>query len=319
MSKKFVKPPSFTSRKGAGTTPAAVIRSMRLVFFAVLTLGTPVSSWAAPADEALRALALIPKFDFSRLSDSAKRELATVLSDEFDYCGRPLTLMATLRKDDACSHTKRLVALAAAMAAEGSAASDIVVALGRYHQGFTGKRHAFKTNAAMCLGPADAKVTLVEFADYTCPHCAAARPILENIVKAKKDVRLCFMAFPLSNTGESTAAVKAAFFAREKGKFWPMHDFIFEHQLSLSDKVLKDHGARLGLDAAGLSKALVGETYNEEIEASRQAGRSAGVESTPTVFINGRKLGLSTVTENLSTAIDDELEWLVNNQSWNRR
>ena len=91
----------------------------------VLAGGLAPSARAQSADAA-KALAELPGFDFSRLSPFAKRELATVLTDEFDACGRPLTLLGSLKKGDACRHTKRVVGMAAGLSSEGAGANEII-------------------------------------------------------------------------------------------------------------------------------------------------------------------------------------------------
>jgi|APLak6261675434_1056106.scaffolds.fasta_scaffold03210_2 protein-disulfide isomerase len=263
-----------------------------------------------------RVLADIPGFDFGRLPAPAKKELAALLTDEFDYCGRPLTLLASLKKGDACKHTRRLVGYGASLAAEGAPASEIIVQLSKYNQGFNKGRATFKPDERQCMGAKDAKVTLVEFSDFECPYCAAARPILEEYVKGKPNVRLCWMAFPLSQHPNATIAGQAALFARDAGKFWQMHDALFDNQLSLSEDFIKQLVTKLGLDGKAFDKATAAKKYVDELEASREAGKKAGVDSTPSIYVNGRKYTLGLNTESLSLAIDDELDWLTGNSAW---
>jgi protein-disulfide isomerase len=263
-----------------------------------------------------RVLADVPGFDFGRLPAPAKRELATLLTDEFDYCGRPLTLLASLKKGDACKHTRRLVGLAAMQAAEGAAANEIIVALSKYNQGFNKARASFKLDERQCLGPKDAKVTLVEFSDFECPYCAAARPILEEFVQKKQNVRLCMLPFPLQQHPNAAYAGQAVLFARDAGKFWPVHDALFDNQLSLSEDFIKKLLAKQGLDVKAFEKAVESKKYLPELEASKDAGKKAGVESTPSLYVNGRKYGLGLNFDTLSLAVDDELDWLAGNAAW---
>ncbi|HEY1087218.1 MAG TPA: thioredoxin domain-containing protein [Archangium sp.] len=270
---------------------------------------------AQPNDPA-RVLSDVPGFDFGRLPAPAKRELATLLTDEFDYCGRPLTLLASLKKGDACKHTKRLVGLAAMQAAEGAAANEIIVSLSKYNQGFIKPRATFKVDERQCVGPKDAKVTLVEFSDFECPFCAAARPILEEFVQKKQNVRLCMMPFPLQQHPNAAYAGQAVLYARDAGKFWPVHDALFENQLSLSEDVIKKLLAKQGLDVKGFEKAVEAKKFLPELEASKDAGKKAGVESTPSIYVNGRKYPLGLSAETLSLAVDDEIDWLAGNAAW---
>ncbi len=302
----------FTSENRVGTTLAIVPKSLgKFSLLALLLVGAP-----AFAQDASRALADLPGFDFSRLSAPAKKELASVLTDEFDYCGRPLTLLASLKKGDACKHTKRLVGLAAAMANDGAPAGEILVALSRYNQTFITKRAKLIVDERLCMGPKDAKVTMTEFSDFECPGCGAVRPIIEGIVKSKANTRLCWAPYPLPMHTHAVIAGQAALFARDNGKFWPMHDALFENQAILSDETIKDLMKKLGLDVAAFSKAVAANKYLEELNASKEVGHTAQVDSTPTVFVNGRKMSLIPTAENLGLAIDDELEWVTGNNAW---
>ena len=263
-----------------------------------------------------RVLTDVPGFDFSRLTGPAKRELASVLTDEFDYCGRPLTLLASLKKGDACKHTRRLVGYGASLASDGAPASEIIVALSKYNQGFNKGRAALKPDERQCVGPKDARVTIVEFSDFECPYCAAARPILEDFVKGKPNTRLCSMLFPLQQHANALYAGQAVLFARDAGKFWQLHDALFDNQLSLSEDFIKQLVTKQGLDVKAFEKALASKKYIDELEASKEAGKKAGVESTPSLYVNGRKYPLGLNVESLSLAVDDELDWLTGNSAW---
>lgn len=261
-----------------------------------------------------RALAELPGFDFSRLTQSAKKELASVLTDEFDYCGRPLTLLASLKKGDACKHTRRLVGFAATLASEGSPSTEIINQLAKYNQGFS-KRSAIKFDERQCKGPRDAKVTVVEFADFECPACAAARPLIEELGRSRP-VRICYAPFPLQSHPHAVLAGQAALFARDQGRFWAMHDALFENQLSLSEGFIKQLATKVGLDAAALAKVFTANKYVDELNASKEQGKAAGVEMTPTLFLNGRKASLPLAADALTLMVDDELDWVAGNSGW---
>jgi protein-disulfide isomerase len=302
--------PSFTSPDRVATTIGIVGRRGRRRLGAVVVLAA-LSSLAQDA----RALD-VPGFDFSRLPAPARKELSAVLTDEFDACGRPLTLLASLKKGDACRHTRRLVGYAAAQAAEGASANEIIVQLSKYQQLFARPRASFKLDARTCLGPKDAKVTVVEFSDFECPFCAAARPLVEELPRSRPQVRVCWAPFPLPSHPHATLAGQAALFARDAGKFWAMHDALFENQLSISEAFIKALVTKLGLDLKAFEAAVKANAYVDELQASKEAGRAAGVDSTPSVYVNGRKFTLGLSADTLALTVDDELDWLAGNGAW---
>jgi protein-disulfide isomerase len=303
---------SFTSQKWVATTR----RIVKPCLLAALLVATEVlAQQAAPGMEPSRVLTGINGLDFSKLPASSQKELATVFTDEFDWCGRPMTVAASL-KAGACKHTRRLAVLAASQAMDGSPATEIIVSLSKYNQSFAARRTPFKPDERMCQGPKDAKVTLVEFSDFECPYCAAARPMLEQVVKSRKDTRLCWQPFPLQNHPHSVPAATAALFARDNGKFWQMHDALFDNQLSISEGMIKETAKKLGLDDKALAKAMTDGKYLDELTASKELGKTAKVDSTPSLYLNGRKLTLGISAEAIVAAIEDELDWTDGKNAW---
>ncbi|PZR07569.1 MAG: thioredoxin [Archangium gephyra] len=304
---------SFTRQYPVATTTRTVAH---LLAKSLMVASVLVSTAALAQNDPAQVLSGVPGFDFSRLTAPAKKELASVLTDEFDYCGRPMTLLGSLKKGDACKHTRRLVGHAGSLAAEGVAATEIIVSLSKYNQGFNKPRASLKPDDRQCMGNKDAKVTIVEFSDFECPYCAAARPILEEYVKQKSNVRLCMMPFPLQQHPNAMFAGQAALFARDAGKFWQVHDALFDNQLSLSEDFIKNLLTKNGLDVKAFLKAVDAKKYVDELEASKEAGRKAGVDSTPSIYVNGRKYTLNLSTESLNLAVDDEQDWLSGNSAW---
>lgn len=306
---------SFTSTDPVATTPAIVGRGDARAFVGAVVAAVALGALpAAAADDGPRLE--VPGFDFSRLAPAARRTLSTVLTDEFDFCGRPMTLLASLKKGDACAHTKRLVGLAASLAAEGAGADEVLLQLAKYNQGFNRPRARLTPDERVCQGPKDARVTVVEFSDFECPFCAAARPLVEKLVKLRPQVRVCWAAFPLQQHPFATLAGQAALFARDHGRFWAVHDGLFENQSSMSEATIKKLVGGAGLDVKAFEAAVKAGAYVDELAASREAGRAAGVDSTPSVFVNGRKFSLGLSQDTLLLSIDDELDWLAGNSAW---
>jgi len=292
-------------------TPAAQAKPVALAATAV-DAGTGAGDLPMPRPEDL------PGFPIDALSPPAAKQLFAFAQDDFCYCGCPHTVEACLKAHSTCPHAKRMLMLAATYAASGAKSAEIVKSLNDYYASFAqDKRNTFQLDPGMCMGPPTAPVTLVEFSDFECPYCARARPIVEKLVaEGKGAVRLCFKPFPLSMHAHSHQAAEAVLYAEAHGKFWQMHDLLFENQKSLEDPDLKKYAEQLGLDGDALLKAVHGESYALQIDASRAAGDKAGVEGTPAIFINGRPLMLAPSYDLIAHAVQDELEWTQNHGHW---
>jgi protein-disulfide isomerase len=140
-------------------------------------------------------------------------------------------------------------------------------------------------------GAATAPVTLVEYGDYECPHCGHAHPIVKDAQrKLGKRLRFVFRNFPLAEAHpHARHAAEAAEAAADEGKFWEMHDALFENQLALEDEDLIATARRVGLDAERIAEALASGTYTQRVREDFRSGVRSGVNGTPTFFINGRR------------------------------
>ena len=140
-------------------------------------------------------------------------------------------------------------------------------------------------------GPEDAEVTLVEYGDYECPHCGSAYSIVKRVQKHfKKSLRFVFRNFPLNQIHpHAESAAEAAEFAGDHGKFWEMHDLLFENQERLSEALYSELAEELGLSQTALQQALEEGKYRARVRADFSSGVRSGVNGTPTFFINGMR------------------------------
>jgi protein-disulfide isomerase len=139
------------------------------------------------------------------------------------------------------------------------------------------------------LGPADARVTLVEFGDYECPHCGALHPVIEAARKAfGGNLRFVFRHFPLrSSHPHALAAAKAAEAAGEQGRFWEMHQRLYQRQTELEDADLLRHARKIGLDEARFERELAARNHEVRIREDLASASQSGASGTPSLFING--------------------------------
>ena len=160
------------------------------------------------------------------------------------------------------------------------------------------------------LGPASAPVLLILFSDFECPYCGEMSDTLREVVKQYgKSVRLVYRNMPLSSIHpQARQAAAAGLCAAAQGRFWEMHDRMYQDQTRLAEKGLKDTAKQLGLDAGLFAKCLGGKQVAAMIDEDIRAGATAGVDSTPALFINGRFLGGSQPYEQVAEIIDNELD-----------
>jgi len=158
-------------------------------------------------------------------------------------------------------------------------------------------------------GDADAPCTLVEYGDYECPHCGRAYPIVKRVQKHfGKRLRFVFRNFPLNEIhAQAEAAAETAEFAAAHGKFWEMHDLLFENQTRFSPPLFQELAQGLKLDPKELREALASEKYTAHVRSDFMSGARSGVNGTPTFFINGQRHDGPFEYEDLVAAIEEAL------------
>ncbi len=140
-------------------------------------------------------------------------------------------------------------------------------------------------------GDDGAAITLVEYGDYECPHCGHAYPIIKRVQEHfGKQLRFVFRNFPLNQVHPNAeSAAEAAEFAAVHGRFWEMHDGIFENQEDLEIPMLLELAETLGLASAGLKTALESGEFTPRVKEDFSGGARSGVNGTPTFFINDHR------------------------------
>jgi protein-disulfide isomerase len=141
------------------------------------------------------------------------------------------------------------------------------------------------------LGPADAPVTLVEYGDYQCPACGAAHPMVKVILKRLgAKLRFVFRHMPLSEMHPyAELAAEAAEAAAAQGKFWEMHNALYEHQDELGPDLVTTLAKRLRLDTSRFEDDLVSGRFRDHVKRDFMGGVRSGVNGTPTFFVDGMR------------------------------
>ena len=272
------------------------------LFLAALLALTPVT-----AEQAKKAF---PAVDLSDLTDQQRGAFIDVAAEVYNYAGCQDTLAICLNPAAKDPHALRMAGLVKALVREGAPETVVVQTVERYYDGFSPKKRAsFRTDN--CAVEGTGSVAIVEFSDYQCPHCAAAVAPLTAVVDIDREgqVRLCSKYFPFPSHPRARIAALCAEYARSKGKFWEMNAKLFQNQESLEDGDLKKYAKEIGLDGDEMLKEVYGGKFDAVIEKHLREGLAAGVQSTPSLFIDGRPYALPVRPAYLQFAIDDEIQW----------
>jgi len=167
-------------------------------------------------------------------------------------------------------------------------------------------------DAARVKGEADAPITIVEFADFQCPFCSRVQPLLKDVLgKYKGKVKLAYLDFPLSQIHQhAEMAAEASRCALTQGKYWEMHDAMLADQAKLDEAALVKTAAGLGMDQNSFASCLKSGKYKAVVQQDLEAGSQAGVNATPTFFINGEFLSGAQSDADFTKIIDRQLSAL---------
>lgn len=159
-------------------------------------------------------------------------------------------------------------------------------------------------------GPADAPVTIVAFSEFQCPFCARVEPTLKALYEDPAyagKLKIVFKQMPLPFHNNAQKAAEASLFAHANGKFWELHDKMFENQQNLDIESLKKYATEVGLDAAALEAALNSNQYEAAVKADIESAQKVGVSGTPSFVINGQLVVGALPIEAFKKAIDKAL------------
>jgi hypothetical protein len=243
--------------------------------------------------------------DVSQLTDAEKALWVDMVNDQLSPCGDPESVARCAteqRKCGACVTAARYLVRLVTDGYDRAGLAD------QYRARFgTKEKLDIPLADSPSRGAPMAKVTIVEFSDFQCPHCGAAHPELVRLLREfEGQVRLVYKYFPLSGHSRALPAARAAEAARAQGKFWEMHDLLFENQRELEDTDIRKYASQLGLDMERFERDWNAESTLQRIEADRQLGQRLGIEATPSFYLDARPFRES--PRRLGAYIKEELE-----------
>lgn len=230
----------------------------------------------------------LPKgVDAADLDAAERKVLAEVFEEQFCPCGKARSFRAALDAGD-CALASRLARFCVQQLQQGYGKRKVVTALLKEIERLNTVVQ-FDLAAAPRLGAADAKVVVVVFSDFECPFCRRASG---QIVRLQKHygVGLAFLHYPLEMAHpHAEGAARAAWAAHRQGKFWQMHDALFARSPDLAWPQVQKIAKEVGLDLVRFARDVESPAAKAAVAADKEQGRKAGLDGTPTFFVDGRR------------------------------
>ncbi len=261
------------------------------------------------ADSATVENVELPGFDTSELTRREQREWSTYVSDLLAPCpDQPVSIAQCVKESRKCEACKPAADFLLTQVRRGRARSQAEAAFRIRFS--TDEVKPIEIGQSPARGPKDAAVTVVEWADYECPHCGMMAPVLDQLVERfPGQVRLVFKNYPLSMHEHAEMAARAAVAAGKQGKFWEMHDLLFSKQASFTGEFAQ-FAKELNLDVKQFRKDIESDEVADVVAEDKKQGDKLGLEGTPMIYINGRyfKSPYFETTEDLDDFVQLEIK-----------
>jgi protein-disulfide isomerase len=243
-----------------------------------------------------QSMTSLPAVDLGGLTPAQKTTVLNALREGDCSCGCGMKLAECRVKDPSCYYSRGMAATVVDAVKSGksgaaalAAAKDSKFGKGPQTDKLLEDPVTVRIAGAPSRGPSNAAVTLVEFSDFQCPYCIKAAAELPAVLKAyPTQVRLIFKQFPLDTHSQAALAAAAALAAQKQGKFWELHDALFAQHAKLSRPVILQLAAGLKLDMKRFQTDLDSPETRKAVATDVDDGLKIGVDSTPTLFINGQ-------------------------------
>lgn len=245
-------------------------------------------SEAAPARaDAARDVAL-PGVDSTSLTGREKSDWSRLVSELLAPCpDQPVSIAQCVQESRSCKACTPAAKYLVKQVQRGRSRSQIEQA---YKSRFSPDQiKNIDLGDSPSKGNPGSPIVIVEFADFECPACSGARPVLDQVLKRHEgQVRLVFKHFPLSMHPNAEKAARSAVAAHRQGKFWEMHAALFDNQEKLDETSVEKIAKQVGLDPAKFQKDRDSEATADVVARDRKLGEQLSIQSTPSLFINGR-------------------------------
>jgi protein-disulfide isomerase len=265
------------------------------------------SSTVKPAPKASKEpIRSLPQVDTSALDDFGEGIWIDMVNELLSPCNDPVSVARCIAESRKCKQCVPAARYVARLVDDGYA-RDEIRDIYRIRYGEDTKVDKLTSHDSPLRGSPMAPVTIYEFSDFQCPHCKMAAPELKKIVEESNGkVKLIFKQYPLPMHPKAREASKATIAAHKQGKFWEMHDLLFEKQDQLPTANLDAYAEKIGLDMKRFRADMNAKDADKKIEADIAEGHAAGVDSTPSIYVNNRRFVFS--PDQLGPYVREELD-----------
>ncbi len=259
-----------------------------------LVAQTPVHATAPSAEDAWKTSQTLGNIDLSGLTPVQKKAVLKVLREESCTCQCGMKAAECIMKDPNCSYSRALAKIAIEGVKDGKSLMEISKLMDASPKAHRPKLLeapvTIPVDGAPVRGPANARITLVEFSDFECPYCSAAVKQVDLVMAAyPKDVKLIYKQFPLSMHPHAELAAEASLAAGAQGKFWEMYEVLFKNFQRLSRSNIMAMAKDIGLDVDKFKADLESGKFKKDVDKDLADGETAGVYGTPSFYINGKQ------------------------------
>jgi len=261
-----------------------------------------------PAKTEAVADVTLPGVDTSALTTREKGDWSRYVSEFLSPCAdQPVSVAECVKQSRPCKACNGAARYLAEMSRRGQVRAQVEAA---YKARFSSEVvRQLDLSGSPSKGPANAKVTIAEWADFQCPACKGAAPALEAVrERHPNDVRLVFKHFPLAMHEHAEKAARAAVAAARQNKFWEMHAALFDAQPKVDPESVEGLAKGLGLDMKHFLADRDSEATADAVSRDRKQGESLALKSTPSIFINGRPFAPAGESDDLEEWVKLEIE-----------
>ena len=222
------------------------------------------------------------------LAEVAQKDLIKLMSEGPCPCDPKKTLLQCIQTQT-CPAATTLAEYGVQKYKEGMGAEQVIEAvINKFIEEFTPPVE-FDLSKTPFKGLIDAPITIVEFADFECPHCSLMAGIVSDVLKDRpKDIKVYFKQFPLPFHQLAPLASRATLAAHKQNAFWPMHDLIFSQQDGLKEESFIEFAEQIGLNVMVFRADYASEEVVAQVKSEREEGVKAGLQGTPTLYFNGK-------------------------------